>query len=396
MICSNRSDEYTFGKMSNDKIYFKNLDAIRFLAAMMVFLGHAIAPAYVYLPIKNTVCEKILNLISNGGTGVSIFFVLSGFLITFLLLSEFELNKKISLKNFYIRRILRIWPLYFLVVSFSFIFYPFFKTIIGMNHPLKSIFLFHLFFLSNFDVINIENHWFGSGAMSQNITWSVSIEEQFYLFWPLIFAFLPRRYWLFSIFLVITGSIIFRIIHNNDPIVLYFHTFSVLLDLGIGGMMAYIIKSNVTIKTFFESCSTYTHLTLFIVTISLLYWNNNLFNFSYGHAIGRIFISLSFAVTITAQALTKSTSILNLQRLRFASNWGKYTFGIYLIHPIALTLIDPIVRTLHIPKDNFTTLFSIGIIGLFLTLFLSKLSYTYYESKFLVLKDKFATIKTHE
>ena len=116
--------------MKNDKIYFSNLDAIRFIAAAMVFLGHGLRNAYIYLPIQNNFIGKFLNLISKAGTGVSIFFVLSGFLITYLLISEFELNARISIKKFYIRRILRIWPLYFAVVIFSFFLYPFLKDIV--------------------------------------------------------------------------------------------------------------------------------------------------------------------------------------------------------------------------------------------------------------------------
>ena len=104
--------------MGNEKIFFKNLDSIRFIAALMVFIGHAISPSYQYLPIKNTFWEKLLNTASNAGTGVSMFFVLSGFLITYLLISEYELNRKISIQKFYMRRVLRIWPLYFLIVAF--------------------------------------------------------------------------------------------------------------------------------------------------------------------------------------------------------------------------------------------------------------------------------------
>ena len=69
-------------KMKNDKVYFDNLDSIRFIAALMVYLGHGISPSYQYLPIENTFLETLLNTISNAGTGVSIFFVLSGFLIS--------------------------------------------------------------------------------------------------------------------------------------------------------------------------------------------------------------------------------------------------------------------------------------------------------------------------
>jgi peptidoglycan/LPS O-acetylase OafA/YrhL len=382
--------------MSDEKLYFKNLDSIRFIAALMVFLGHAVSQSYSYLPIKNTIWEKLLNIISNGGTGVSIFFVLSGFLITYLLIREYELNSKISIKNFYIRRVLRIWPLYFLVVAFSFLIYPFLKSLIGMNNPLGSNFLYHMTFLSNFDVINIEKYCYGSDAMSQNITWSVSIEEQFYLFWPLIFVFFPKRLWVYSILLVIVGSILFRIINNNDSIVLYFHTFSVLLDLGIGGLMALLIISNKNIRLFFENSTSILHITLFILSFCLIFYQDTLFSFNYGAALSRIFISFSFALIISAQAITKSESRFNLGNLSFANKWGKYTYGIYLIHPIAITIIDILVRTMHFPKTNFIALFSIGTIGFVLTLFLSKISFRYYESRFLSLKEKYTTIQTRE
>lgn len=363
---------------------------------MMVYLQHAVSPSYEYLHIKNTIWEKLLDVISDGGNGVSIFFVLSGFLITYLLIREYELNLKISIKSFYIRRVLRIWPLYFLVVTFSFLIYPFLKSLIGMNNPLGSNFLYHLTFLSNFDVINIAKYCPGNDALSQNITWSVSIEEQFYLFWPLIFVFLPNRLWLYAILLVIAGSILFRVKNNYDDNVLYFHTFSVLLDLGFGGLMALLIKSNKKIRIFFENSSSTTHITLFILSFCLVFWRSTLFSFNYGPAISRIFISFSFALIITAQAITKRESTFNLKNLSFANKWGKYTYGIYLIHPIAITIIDIIVRVMHVPKTNFITLFSMGAIGLVFTLFLSKISFTLFESRFLSLKYKFATVQTHQ
>ncbi len=382
--------------MSTGKLYFKNLDSIRFIAAMMVFLKHAISPSYQYLPIKGTFWEQLLHTISNGGTGVSIFFVLSGFLITYLIISEYEVNKRVSLKHFYIRRVLRIWPLYFMVVIFSFLVYPLLKSMVGVNNPLSSNIFYYLTFLSNFDVINVLKHSHGTGAMSQNITWSVAIEEQFYLFWPLIFVFLPQRFWVTAILIIIAGSIFFRFLRHDDFVVLNFHTVSVFLDLGIGGLVAYLIKEFRKVRTFFENCSTPAHLLFFLFTFFLTLWSNSIFSFHYGAAVERIFISTSFILIIASQAMTKQESILNLGNWKFASRWGKYTYGIYLIHPIALLIIDIFVRTLHIPKDSFINIFSIGIVGFFLTLLISKLSYDYYESKFLRLKDKFTTIVSHE
>lgn len=375
--------------MSDNKFYFKNLDSIRFIAAMMVFFGHGLGLSYQYLPIKGTFLEKLIYAVSNGGTGVSIFFVLSGFLITFLLLEEHEINKKISIKNFYIRRTLRIWPLYFAVVTFSFLVYPFLKSLIGIHSHLGSNFIYHLTFLSNFDVINIQKYFAGLDASSQNITWSVSVEEQFYLFWPLIFVFLPKRLWLISMIMVVGGSLVFRFIYYNDSIVLYFHTFAVLLDLGIGGLFAYFIKENVAFRTYFEKTSTWTHLSFFIITFCLLLWGENLFPFKYTDSFLRLLISFCFGLIITAQAITKSNSALNLSNMSFASKWGKYTYGIYLLHPIALTIVDILFRYAGFLRTNFINSFLYGIIGLILTMIISRLSYDYFESRFIILKNKF-------
>lgn len=377
--------------MDKTKLYFKNLDSIRFFAAFIVFVEHAVSPAYKYLPIQGTYFMKILNVFSDGGIGVSIFFVLSGFLITYLLLCEYELNSKISLKNFYMRRILRIWPLYFFVVLFSFFIYPLLKNFGGMNNSLSSSVMYYFTFLSNFDVIHVHKYFTGNDALSQNITWSVSVEEQFYLFWPLLFVFLPKKHWKFSIFSVIICSLLFRIYHFNDTIVLYYHTFSVLIDLGLGAIMASLIKSNQKIKLFFENISTRTHILLFSFSFGMILWGNRLFDFDFGPAIVRFFISFSFALIISAQAFTTKLSILNLGRLSFPSTWGKYTYGIYLLHPIIITFWDVVYRVIGIPKTGFISLFSIAIFSFVLTLVISKFSFLYFESKFLALKERFTS-----
>lgn len=376
--------------MGGDKFYFRNLDSIRFIAALMVFLAHTLRLVLAKMPELNPYVLNFFMTLSNGEIGVSIFFVLSGFLITFLLISEYEIKNQISLKNFYIRRVLRIWPLYYAVVIFSFFIYPTLKSMIALNNPLPSNVFYHLVFLSNFDVINILKNFAGSDAMSQNITWSVSIEEQFYLFWPLIFVVLPKRAWIYVITVIICASLLFRLLNNDDKVVLYFHTFSVFIDLGIGGLMAYLIKQSVKIRSFFENSSTSTHLILFFTSFNLVYWSNDIFSFPYGEAISRLFISLSFALVIASQAMTQKESVFNLGNLAYANKWGKYTYGIYLIHPIAITILDVCARILHISLEHYLNLIIIGIMAYFLTMFLSYTSYRYYESWFLGMKKKFA------
>ena len=387
--------------MSNNRLYFKNLDSIRFIAALMVFLEHLVfqeqdmEPCFSFLAKDGTVLYRFFNAISSGVAGVSIFFVLSGFLITYLLITEYEVQGKITIQHFYMRRVLRIWPLYYAVVIFSFFLYPLLKSFIGMvPHSQSNVFYF-LTFLSNFDIINIQKHCAGQDVASQNITWSVSVEEQFYLFWPLIFTFLPNRTWIYAISAVIIGSIVFRILHNSDGNVLYFHTFSVLMDLGIGGLFAYAIKSNQRIRSFFESTSTLTHALLFAVFFILLMWGDILLSFSYAPALRRIAFSLCFAMIIASQAMTCQNSVLNLGKISFANWWGKYTYGIYLIHPIALTFVDIAMRAAHINSKAPLAILFMGIVGFPLTLLMSWVSYEFFESRFLALKAKFAVIKSH-
>jgi peptidoglycan/LPS O-acetylase OafA/YrhL len=377
--------------MSKSKIFFKNLDAIRFIAALMVFLQHGIKPAFEYLPIKGTAWEHLIGQLSNGKTGVAIFFVLSGFLITYLLLTEHEVKSKISLKNFYVRRVLRIWPLYYLIVTFTFIIYPGLKSLIGMNNPLAANWKYYFTFLSNFDLINYTHNPIGEAALSENVTWSVAIEEQFYVFWPLLFVLLPKRAWLSAILIVLSSSILFRILNNDDRIILYLHTISNLPDLAMGGLMAYIIKNNERIRLLFERTSTGSHLLLFIIVIIVIGWGDQIIGSNANHLL-TVFV---FALIISAQAMTKSNSRLNLNKFSFADRWGKYTYGIYLIHPIPLTLLSVAVRILHIPVTTFISSLLYGIIAFIITLVLSKLSYDYYESKFLKLKERFTTIKSH-
>jgi peptidoglycan/LPS O-acetylase OafA/YrhL len=211
----------------------------------------------------------------------------------------------------------------------------------------------------------------------------------------LIFTFLPKRIWIFSIISVIAGSVAYRMVYYNDPNVLYFSTFSVLVDLGMGGLAAYAIKSSDKIKRFFESSSTPVHLFLFGFCISLLIWGKSFFPFKYGDAVSRALLSASFAMIIAAQAMTTKNSILNLGNFSFANKWGKYTYGIYMIHPIALTILDILTRITHIPLRNLWSTFAYGLAAFLLTLLLSWLSYEFFESKFLALKDKFTLIKTN-
>ena len=142
------------------KIYFPNLNGLRFFAALSVMVYHFFG----------------INVL-NGHFGVILFFVLSGFLITYLLLEELKNTDTISIKKFYVRRILRIWPLYFFILLLSTVLI-FFET--GIDNSYSQALPYYLFFIPNLAfVMNI-------GIKYAVVLWSVGAEEQFYLVWPWI------------------------------------------------------------------------------------------------------------------------------------------------------------------------------------------------------------------
>ncbi len=126
----------------------------------------------------------------------------------------------------------------------------------------------YLAFLSNFDVIHVLKNCSDSYAMSQNITWSVSIEEQFYLIWPLLVVATPRRFLGFVILVVFSIAEGFQLAHLDDDRILYFHSIPRFADLAMGGLFAYYSFSNLSFRTFFSKFSQ-THQLILFITIFL-------------------------------------------------------------------------------------------------------------------------------
>ena len=168
----------------NEKTYFPGLNALRFFSALAVIITHVELlkhkfklPNYWHIEI----IEKL------GVIGVSFFFVLSGFLITYLMLEEKENTSLFSVKNFYIRRVLRIWPLYFLILFIGFFILPNFTYLEYFSDNFK------LYFTENLICYllilpNVSSSFFSIVPLIEQLL-SIGIEEQFYLLWPLFFKF---------------------------------------------------------------------------------------------------------------------------------------------------------------------------------------------------------------
>jgi len=355
--------------------HFKKLDTLRFFAFFLVFWQHGFANSFEGISTNKTVLSVITSFTFTGGEGVHIFFVISGFLITFLLVKEHEVSGKIHIKNFYIRRILRIWPLYYLVmISGIFVLPCLFNSFTFEGSVFKN-----LFFLNNFDISATEHN------PNIGIAWSVAIEEQFYIFWPLIFTIFFKKGMLnyFCLAMLIFSTIYLYTSHDANA---YFHTFGNINFLMIGCLGATIyarytkqISSSILMKNAaFYVVITLTIAIVLISGICKISFINLLLPFNY------LWIIIYLVVT----------SNNNARPPTIISKWGKYTYGMYLYHPLIILFVKMTFDLLHIDNlSNFTNTV-LALISLAITIVISRFSYIYFERTFLKLKTRFSTVVT--
>lgn len=372
---------------------FVNLNALRFFAFFAVLLSHAYSYYAYHFPNKYM---EILHrhFFINGNLGVNFFFVLSGFLISWLLFIEKEKSGKIDVKAFYLRRIFRIWPVYYLVVFIGFMM-PLITDFHFMSQPYFHITTsikqlpWYLFFLGNFDIIVN-----GASNFILSVLWSVSVEEQFYLVWPIVFMLLSKKHVRNFCFLVICISFIYRV-KNNTSLVAYYSTLSAMSDLAIGSLAAYYCLYN---KKFMEWITQLSRKKIVLIYVALMaYIPLHGFSHIFGelpflvyHPFEPIFFSLLFALILLEQNFSVN-SLFKFGRIKLFSEWGKISYGLYSYHAIMFPFVFILTDALF-PQDSFVQYLVRIVFSLLLTIIFSKLSYKFFETPFLKIKQKYSRI----
>lgn len=372
--------------LKQKNIFFPNLDGLRFFCFLSVFLFHGF---YSSNPeITNSAAHLFIKtkLFVNGNLGVNFFFVLSGFLITYLLIEERSLQGKIDIPKFWLRRVLRIWPLYFFCVFFGFVIFPILKSYFGQTPNETAHPIYYLTFLNNFDFIKTGP----PDASVLGVLWSIAIEEQFYFVWPLLLMVVPEKHYpkLFLLILVISWT--FRAV-NHNYILNEYHTLSCMGDLTIGALGAYFCRIE-RWKLKIENWSKGFILLIYFSFFIVFFFRRQIF---FQHPIieifERSFIAIIILFIILEQNFAKY-SFFKLSRLTVISKLGTISYGLYCLHFIGILITINLSRKLHLN----TSLWSIVLIetpmALLLTILISKFSYAYVERPFLRLKEKFAYI----
>ncbi len=367
------------------KKYFKNLDATRALAFFFVFSAHAFVSSDPNV-LNSSLFKSINGYGKLGFLGLEYFFVLSSFLITWIAIEEYKQNGYFKLKAFLIRRALRVWPIYFLIVFTAYLAFYFIKYFINYEiNELPNILNFIFFIINFYTIDNGTNYLFFLVFL-----WSISIEEQFYIFWSFILKYCFKYLKHISLLLIVI-SLIFRWYYSFiEPInnVLYFHTFSALGNFGIGSLIAYISFKRTIFYEYISTFNTYKSLAVYIIFITSLIFYSDIFSNSYMVVFERVFYSLIFGYIIIEQAFNQTIKI-QFGRSKYLSFLGKISYGLYCYHGIVITFLVYGLNLFSISENIYSTIFLYPLVIFITTTIISKYSYEYFESWFLRKKKKF-------
>ena len=391
-------------------IHFVQLDALRFLAAFMVVLVHAFDAwsGWFGIPKKlaSATNEKewssfggiVHNFIHNFNFGVDLFFLISGFLITYLLIKEKSEKGKVNIPAFFMRRILRIWPLYFFIIGLCFFwFVPWLLPDYARlgNTPPNVHYKSAALFYNNFHTITTKSWDFPFAHF-----WSICIEEHFYLVWPFLVALFPIKRLPVVLVTIILGSMIFRewafYTIPESWFTLDLHTLSRIDALALGGLVAW--------GHYHKPFALRMPIVVRFLLLGILIWSmcvDDLSDFSTIFMVcWKRFLYLCLAGLLMMNFVFNPNSFFRWGPKHVFNYLGRCCFGIYLWGNILLQIIiykiycapnKPITDWLthHIGPGKTFWLIVLGF-----SIVVPIISYELIEKPFMKLKNRFAVVRT--
>lgn len=330
--------------------FLKGLDELRAIAALAVVFHHIellknsnISNSWDNIPslVQSNIYLYHFTM-SIGKYAVLFFFILSGFLITHLILQEYKRYNTFDFKSFYMRRILRIWPLYYIIMGITFFIIPF----IGHHWELLKEYpnsWYQILIDTDFNSLEtwltswsfLSNHTLSSGIVliGGSQTWSVSIEEQFYLFWPILLLLVfKKRPILYLTLTIIILIVLHRTFKREAWLFGYYFEF---LFLGSLGALLYHSSQFNKIRDYIDKKIFYFINLLIIIMLSFI----PIFSSYSQYVIISIFFLSFIILTVNNQYCFRSNLLNKL---------GKISYGIYMYHPFVMFLVFPLIKYLQI------------------------------------------------
>jgi peptidoglycan/LPS O-acetylase OafA/YrhL len=349
--------------------YIPSLNGFRGLSILIVILSHV---GYGH--------------IIPGGLGVTIFFFLSGYLITTLLIQEQERNNKINIKKFYVRRFFRLAPALFFTICIAY------GLVVAGVLPGKATFLgflAQLFYFYNYYALFFDGY--SNVPRGTSILWSLAIEEHFYILYPILFSILAfkfsyKKIGLFFIFLcliILSWRFHLTLAPNFNPDRTYYAT-DTRLDSILFGCILAAMKNPMEDKTT-ESYMQPLDWLILIASIGLILSSLLVRDIQFRESI-RYSIQGAALIPIFYLAIIKSESILyRLLNLKLLQKIGELSYSIYLIHFILINVILSYISKINL---KLSPLF-IFVITILLSVLYAILIDRFLEPYFRALRKKF-------
>ena len=367
---------------SENKRYFPNLNGIRCIAALLVVFHHLEQAKHAF-GIDNFYDITIIK--HAGRLGVGLFFVLSGFLITYLLLEEKGRFGDVDAKKFYLRRVFRIWPIYFLIIGLSFFVFPHIDLLYfpGANEKLAldvaPRLALLLLVLPNYAFVLYDlPYWCAQ-------TWSIGVEEQFYYLWPWIIKYPKKSGRIVFLFLLVTAVLLFGgayLLDKTDEekisaITTFLGQFRI-QTMALGGLCAYLVYSQKTKILDFVFRKD-----VQIVVYSML----AILFFSGVHFTGFLELyALFFSFFVLNVSCNKNT-IISLEN-KVMSYLGKISYGLYIYHVFVIVFIINALRTFAPQISGTPYHIILYVLTFVLSVAVTAISYNYFEKPLLAFKDR--------
>jgi len=352
--------------------FFGSLDGLRAISIAGVIWVHTTIVSPYYLRFST------IPILSKGGFGVDIFFSISGFLITTLLLRERDTLGNISLRNFYLRRTLRIWPLYYGTLGF----YVLLVLLLQRNTARAPTFFHYLPGYLTFTYTWFA-FWYASGAIF-HYAWSLSVEEQFYMLWAPVMRFLSPRWPPLLVF----GLILIRLSTSYGLLGCVLRVQSLPWRIGanisvsicLGVLLAYILHSKRSFQVLYpilgQKWSARAALLLMLLCLSAgpSWW---------------LLQTATLFLLVGACVVRENNGLARLLQFRPVAYVGTVSYGMYMLNTLVIDGLHPVLARFGV-RHPALTFFPFLVV----TVLVASLSYRYFESPFLALKTRFVRVSS--
>ena len=298
-------------------------------------------------------------------------------------MNEYQRRGNFSFRNYFKRRVLRIWPLYYFIMLLAFVLFPLAAKLLNQTISLPEP-VYYLLFVANF--------YTAAHVFFLQFLWTISVEEQFYLLWGVSLRFLEK-----NLYAIIGGlllvSISFSIYAVLNDVKTYFNTLTYLLDFGLGALAAILFFKKSRAVLWLSDLSKTSQVLFYgylIPHFILFYFLNKYTNGDSNEfvaLVNRYIVVIYVSLLITEQVINEKRSRI-FEKNRFLIYTGKISYGLYCFHGITITFINILLQYLNFEVVNGLLI----IIYFTVNYFISYMSYTILEKPFLRLKAKWRRI----